>query len=291
MKPGDYPLALWPPAASASAVETDHLIWAFTLLTLLLVVPIFLGITFFAIRYQDGRAVNRGFREDRDRLHKTPPANATQIEAIGRQWMWKFQHPGGQAEINDLHLPIGEPVVINMISQDVIHSLYIPSLRIQMETLPGRYTQLWFQGDRPGTYRILCSEFCGTDHSVMAGLLTLMTPADYGVWLAHANTNGSLAQEGAKLFASYGCSGCHTGSNANAPSLAGLYGSEVKLAEGGAVTADTTYLRKKILNPDSDKIAGYKQIMPAFKGVIPEDEVIRLIEYIKRGPSTEQAQK
>ena len=164
MKPGDYPLALWPPAASASAVETDHLIWAFTLLTLLLVVPIFVGITFFAIRYQDGRAVNRGFREDRDRLlelswmiipfvltliffgwgaqmfivHKTPPANATQIEAIGRQWMWKFQHPGGQAEINDLHLPIGEPVVINMISQDVIHSLYIPSLRIQMETLPGR---------------------------------------------------------------------------------------------------------------------------------------------------------
>ncbi len=317
MKPGDYPLALWPPAASASAVETDHLIWAFTLLTLLLVVPIFVGITFFAIRYQDGRAVNRGFREDRDRLlelswmiipfvltliffgwgaqmfivHKTPPANATQIEAIGRQWMWKFQHPGGQAEINDLHLPIGEPVVINMISQDVIHSLYIPSLRIQMETLPGRYTQLWFQGDRPGTYRILCSEFCGTDHSVMAGLLTLMTPADYGVWLSHANTNGSLAQEGAKLFASYGCGGCHNGANANAPSLVGLYGSEVKLAGGGTVTADTTYLRDKILNPDSDKIAGYKQIMPAFKGVIPEDEVIRLIEYIKGGPSTEQAQK
>ncbi len=163
MKPQDFPLALWPPSASASAVETDHLIWAFTALTLLLVVPIFLGITFFAIRYRDGRQVNRRYREDRDRtfelgwmiipfvltliffawgaqmfiFHKNPPGNATRIEAIGRQWMWKFQHPGGQAEINDLHVPTGEPIVINMISQDVIHSLYIPRCGSRWRPCPG----------------------------------------------------------------------------------------------------------------------------------------------------------
>ncbi len=318
MNPSDYPLAIWPAEASASAGQTDTLIWLFTALTLLLVVPIFIGITFFAIRYRDGRVVNRAYREDRDRsleltwmivpfvltliffawgaqmfmVHKTPPANATRIEAIGRQWMWKFQHPGGQAEINDLHVPIGEPILINMISQDVIHSLYIPALRIQMETLPGRYTQLWFNADRPGTYRIFCSEFCGTDHSAMDGLLTIMTPADYANWLQQSGSSISLAAAGKALFANYGCSGCHgTGSTVRAPSLAGLWGSDVRLTNGSVVKADDSYLRDKILNPDHDLIAGYKQVMPAFKGVIPEDELVRLISYVKTiQPGTRQVQ-
>ena len=261
MKPSDYPLALWPASASASAVQTDHLIWLFTLLTVLLVVPIFIGITFFAVRYREGRVVNRGYTEDRDRIlelgwmiipfvltliffvwgasmfvtHKTPPPNATRIEAIGRQWMWKFQHPGGQSEINDLHVPTGEPILIHMISQDVIHSLFIPALRIQMETLPGRYTQLWFKADRPGTYRLLCSEFCGTDHSVMDGLLTIMTPADYADWLEKQPSSDTLARAGETLYASYGCGGCHDGhGTVAAPSLAGLFGSQVALADPGA---------------------------------------------------------
>jgi len=316
MNPADYPLALWPPSASASAVETDYLILAFTVLTLMLVVPIFIGVTVFAIRYRDGTKVNRSHTDKRDRMlelgwmlipftltliffvwgarmfmdHKNPPANATRVEAIGRQWMWKFQHPGGQAEINNLHVPTGEPILINMISQDVIHSLYIPAMRIQMETLPGRYTQLWFQADRPGTYRIYCSEFCGTDHSVMDGLLTVMTPADYATWLAHAGSDGSLAEAGKRLFSSYGCSGCHLGtSTVRAPSLAGLYGQPVPMEAGGVVTADATYLRDKILNPDHNKIAGYKQVMPVFKGVIPEDDLTRLVAYIKQsGTPAEQ---
>jgi len=316
MNPADYPLALWPPSASASAVETDYLILAFTVLTLMLVVPIFIGVTVFAIRYRDGTKVNRSHTDKRDRMlelgwmlipftltliffvwgarmfmdHKNPPANATRVEAIGRQWMWKFQHPGGQAEINNLHVPTGEPILINMISQDVIHSLYIPAMRIQMETLPGRYTQLWFQADRPGTYRIYCSEFCGTDHSVMDGLLTVMTPADYATWLAHAGSDGSLAEAGKRLFSSYGCSGCHLGtSTVRAPSLAGLYGQPVPMEAGGVVTADATYLRDKILNPDHNKIAGYKQAMPVFKGVIPEDDLTRLVAYIKQsGTPAEQ---
>ena len=316
MSPSAHPLALWPSSASASAAETDHLIWLFTLLTLLLVVPIFMAITFFALRYREGRHVNRRHREDRDRrleiswmlipfvltliffgwgarmfiIHKTPPPNATRIEAIGRQWMWKFQHPGGQAEINDLHVPAGEPIMINMISQDVIHSLYIPALRIQMETLPGRYTQLWFNADRPGIYRILCSEFCGTDHSVMGGLLTVMTPADYAAWLEKAGTAVSLAAAGARLFSAYGCSGCHVNSaTVRAPDLAGLYGSAVPMEAGGTVTADTGYIRDKILNPDHNKIAGYKQVMPVFKGVLGEDDLTKLIAFIKDGARMDQA--
>ena len=307
------PLSLWPLSASASAAETDHLVIAFTALTLVLVVPIFVAITWFAVRYRDGKEVSRDHAASRNEIlelswmlipfaltlvffvwgaqmfigHKNPPADATRIEAIGRQWMWKFQHQGGQAEINDLHVPVGEPIMVNMISQDVIHSLYIPAMRIQMETLPGRYTQLWFQADRPGTYHILCSEFCGTDHSVMGGTLTVMTASDYADWLAHAGSDGSLAEAGKRLFSSYGCSGCHLGeSTVRAPSLAGLYERPVPLEAGGTVIADRSYLRDKILNPDHNKIAGYKQVMPSFKGVIPEDDLTRLVAYLTRGPTS-----
>lgn len=316
MKPSDYPLALWPPSASASAAGVDHLILAFTVLTLLLVVPIFVGITVFAVVYRDGRPANREYRSSHNRelelawmlipfvltlfffvwgarvfdQHRHPPANAIEISAIGRQWMWKFQHPGGQAEINDLHVPVGEPVQITMISQDVIHSLYIPSLRLQMETLPGRYTQLWFKADRPGTYRLYCSEYCGTDHSNMDGLLTIMTPADYEAWLGQSGSDQSLASGGKRLFAAYGCSGCHAGQGTvRAPSLAGLYGSPVPLEAGGTLVADDSYIRDKILNPNDNKIAGYKQVMPSFKGLIPEDDLIKLVAYVKSyGKTVEQ---
>ena len=308
MNPSDYPLALWPPSASVSAGQTDYVILGFTVLTLLLVGPIFVGITWFAIYYRDGRAVNREHRYTRSDAielswmlipyaltlfffvwgavqfdqHKHAPANALEISAIGRQWMWKFQHPGGQAEINDLHVPVGQPVVINEISQDVIHSLYIPAMRIQMETLPDRYTQLWFKADRPGVYRLYCSEFCGTDHSNMDGLLTVMKPADYARWLDRSGSDLALASGGKRLFAAYGCSGCHAAtSTVHAPSLVGLYGRPVPMEAGGTVLADDSYLRDKILYPDHNKIAGYKQVMPSFKGVIQEDDLLRLVAYIQ----------
>lgn len=306
---GDYPLVIWPASASASATEVDHLIFLFTLLTVLLVLPVFVGITFFAIRYRDGAKVVRTRVENNDRMlelgwliipfvltliffvwgarmfdtHKHPPADAIAIDAIGRQWMWKFQHPGGQAEINNLHVPTGDAVVINMISQDVIHGLYIPALRIQMETLPGRYTQLWFKADRPGTYHILCSEFCGTDHSKMAGVLTVMKPADYENWLTLSGSDATLAQAGRRLFSTYGCSGCHEGhGTVRAPSLAGLYNSPVPLEAGGTLIADASYIRDKILYPDNNRIAGYRQVMPSFKGLIPEEDMTRLVAYVKR---------
>lgn len=317
MNPADQSLALWPAAASAGAVNTDYLILAFTALTLVLVVPIFIAVTIFAVRYREGRTANRTYSGARDRMlelgwmlipfvltlfffawgakafiaDKRPPGNAMVVQAIGRQWMWKFQHEGGQAEINDLHVPVGQPILVNMISQDVIHALYIPAMRIQMETLPGRYTQLWFNADRVGAYRILCSEFCGTDHSVMGGMLYVMTEAEYAEWLQHAGAPANLAEAGHALFSSYGCSGCHEGAGTvRAPSLAGLYGKPVPLEAGGTVIADNTYLRDKILNPDHNKIAGYKQVMPSFAGVINEEDMIRLLAYIEQpGPAGQQA--
>ena len=303
-----HALDIWPAAASASAAEADHLILAFTVLTLFLTVPIFIAFTWFAIRYRKGVKADRRHSEARSSAiemtwmigpfiltlfffawgaqlfmrHKTIPAGGLQIDAIGRQWMWKFQHPGGQSEINDLHVPIGENVVMHMISQDVIHAFYLPALRIQMDVLPDRYTDLWFKADRTGSYHLFCSEYCGTDHSVMGGTITVMEPAAYERWLAASGSDISLASAGASLFQSYGCSGCHQGqSTVRAPSLAGLFGKPVPLEDGRTLVADDSYIRDKILNPNDDLIAGYRQVMPSFKGVIAEDDLLRLVAYIK----------
>ena len=235
MKCGVSLSGVWPVWGSAHALSVDQVILAFTLVTLGLTVPIFVAITYFAYRYRDGKAANRTFTEERSvaielswmlipffltlgfffwaaRLYDTsqhPPPGAMVVDAIGKQWMWKFQHPTGQAEINDLHVPVDTDVRINMISQDVIHSLYIPALRIQYETLPNRYTQIWFHADRVGAYHLLCSEFCGTDHSVMGGVLSVLSEADYQRWLAQSGSTGTVAEAGGKLFSAYGCSGCH----------------------------------------------------------------------------------
>ena len=302
------PLEIWPAAASASAVEADHLILAFTLVILFLTVPIFVAITYFAFRYRSGKAANRRHSDARSNLvelswmiipfvltlgfffwgarmfdeHRHVPPGALQVNVIGRQWMWKFQHPGGQSEIDNLHVPLGQPVLLRMISQDVIHALYVPALRIQMDVLPGRYTEMWFKADRAGSFHLFCSEYCGTDHSVMDGQLTIMQPADYQDWLGRSGSGATLAVAGEALFISYGCSGCHgESSTARAPTLRGLAGQPVPLAAGGTVTADDGFIRDMILRPDSNRIAGYGQVMPSFKGVIAEDDLTRLIAYIK----------
>jgi cytochrome c oxidase subunit 2 len=212
MSPLPSPLDLWPGAASARAVEVDWLIWSFTAVLALLTVPIFLFMTYCAAKYRAGRPADRTHQRARSlkielswmlipfavslvffawaaRIYDSeqhPPPNALQISAMGRQWMWKFQHPGGQAEINDLHVPVGEPVEINLFSQDVVHALYIPALRVQMDAIPGRETHLWFKADEPGAYLLYCSEYCGTDHSRMDGTLYLMKPSDYQAWLRSA---------------------------------------------------------------------------------------------------------
>ncbi len=302
------PLDIWPAAASASAVKADHLILAFTVLTLFLTVPIFPGITYFAVKYRQGVKANRQSSEARSSAiemtwmigpfvltlffffwgarmfmdHKTLPEGALQVEVIGRQWMWKYQHPGGQSEINDLHVPVGQNVALHMISQDVIHAFYIPALRIQMDVLPDRYTDLWFKADKPGVYHLFCSEYCGTDHSVMGGSISIMQPSDYQAWLARSGSEGTLAAAGETLFSSYGCAGCHQGqSTVRAPSLVGLFGRPVPLEDGTTIVADDSYIRDKILNPNDHLIAGYRQVMPSFKDVIAEDDLLRLVAYIK----------
>jgi cytochrome c oxidase subunit 2 len=212
----------------------------------------------------------------------TPPANAMNIYVVGKQWMWKAEHPGGQHEINSLHVPTGRAVQLTLISQDVFHSFSIPAFRVKREAIPGRYTTVWFEPTVPGTYHLFCTQYCGTNHSQMIGDIVVMTPEGYKQWLAESTSGMSLAQNGERLFASLSCAACHNARpDARGPSLANVYGAKLPLSSGGTVTADEAYLRESILNPSQHVTQGYVPIMPTYQGQISEEGVIALVEYIK----------
>ena len=304
----NLPFPLWPGAASQHARQVDWLIGAFGTLVWLLALPVFVVSLYFMLRYRRGRPANRqrppkgsilietswavipfvlvmGFYVWSTSLYfrlERPPPDALTINVVAKQWMWKAQHPSGAAEIDSLHVPVNTPVRLVMTSQDVIHSLYLPALRIKQDVVPGRYTQEWFTADRTGTYPLRCAEFCGTDHSAMTGELVIMQPEDYARWQRQASVAGTLAAQGAGLFRQYGCSGCHAaGSSVHAPRLEGVYGSPVPLADGRIVQADDQYIHDSIVQPSRDVAAGYAPIMPTFGNVLSEEQVSQLVAYVK----------
>ena len=222
----------------------------------------------------------------------TPPANAMNIYVVGKQWMWKAEHPGGQHEINSLHVPTGQPVQLTLISQDVFHSFSIPAFRVKREAIPGRYTTVWFEATTPGTYHLFCTQYCGTNHSQMIGDVVVLTPEGYKQWLAESTSGASMAQNGERLFASLSCAACHNARpDARGPSLANVFGSKLALQSGGSVLADEAYLREAILNPSQHVTQGYQPIMPTYQGQISEEGVIALVEYIKNLDSDYRVQQ
>jgi len=210
------------------------------------------------------------------------PADADEIHVVGRQWMWDIRQPNGRREFDELHVPVGRPVRLLMSSEDVIHSFYVPAFRLKQDVVPGKVVSLWFQATRPGAYHLFCAEYCGTKHSAMGGRVVAMAPEDYAAWLAAGNTGGDLAARGRRLFTQYGCAGCHTpGATVHAPPLEGLYGRMVVVENGQFVRADERYLHDSILLPHQHVAAGYPDIMPSFKGVMSEGELLEIVSYLK----------
>ncbi len=252
----DDQLAQW--AGTVSWME-----WTWTIVPMLIFIGIFLWgvkLYFAAVR---------------------PPTAAIEINVVAKQWMWKFQHPEGQREIDELHIPVGRPVKLKLISQDVIHSFFVPDFRLHRDVLPGRYLYAWFEATTPGRYHLFCSQYCGTDHSGMVGYVYVMEPADYQRWLMGGG-EGSLASQGQKLFRQLACNTCHTGdASARGPVLDGLYGQTVQLQDGTTVVADDAYIRESILNPRAKVVAGFQPIMPTFQSQVDEEQVLELIEYLK----------
>jgi cytochrome c oxidase subunit 2 len=211
-----------------------------------------------------------------------PPDETLQIWAVGKRWMWKFQHIDGQREINELHVPLGRPVKIMVTSEDVIHDLYFPSFRVKIDAIPGRYSTVWFNATKPGEYHLFCAEYCGTKHSGMIGRVIVMQPTAYQAWLSGGTGEMSLAAHGQKLFQDHACHTCHIADGSGrGPALEGLFGSQVQLADGSTVVADEGYIRESILNPQAKLVAGYQPLMPTFQALVTEEGIMSLIEYIK----------
>jgi len=211
-----------------------------------------------------------------------PPRGAMEVYAVGKQWMWKFEHETGQREINALHIPVGRDVKMIMSSQDVIHSFYVPAFRIKQDVLPGRYTTTWFRPTKVGTYHLFCAEYCGTEHSGMIGEVVVMEATAYQAWLANGGTTASMSANGKELFSQLGCATCHRfDTQGRGPNLVGIFGKPVQLNDGRTVMADENYIRESILNPQAKIVAGFQPIMPTFQGQVTEESLGALVSYVK----------
>jgi cytochrome c oxidase subunit 2 len=309
-------IPLFPESASTFAPEVDALFAVLVAFSAGLGTLLVVLILYYAIRYRRGSPAPRVGRRARNLWleaawtsatlvvafglfawgahlyaeRETPPANALHIVAIGKQWMWKFQHPDGQREINILHVPVGRPVLVELASQDVIHSLYIPAFRVKQDAVPGMTTNVWFEATRTGSFHLFCAEFCGTEHSAMQGRLVALSPEDYARWLDEQPPSDSPVAAGGMLYRALGCSGCHEpGGTIRAPDLHGVYGRPVALASATTVFADTRYIRDSILMPRKEIAAGYAPVMPSFDGLLDEDELMQLVAYIRSLSDAEAA--
>ncbi len=300
--------AFFPESASNMAPPVDHIYFALLVLCGGVAFLVFVIIIFFCIRYRRGTRVDRTPPKIGSRPFELtwtvvpllifvgvffwaakvffamsrPPADATEIYVVGKQWMWKIQHPDGRREINELHLPVGKSVKLVMTSQDVIHDFFIPAFRTKQDVVPGRYTTEWFKPTKPGRYHLFCSQYCGMDHARMIGWIYVMEPAEYANWLAGQPAPDSLVDAGERAFRTRGCSGCHAVNVAiRAPLLDGIYGKRVPLSDSTFVTADDQYLRDSILLPNKQIAAGYQPVMPTYQGQISEEELTAILAYLK----------
>jgi cytochrome c oxidase subunit 2 len=299
---------LFPVQASTLAPEVDHLLYFLLAVTVFFTLLIFGAIFYLAIRYR------RRSEDELPQVQHTgytleilwsvipfgltmvmftwgasiffnaskPPNNAIQVYAVGKQWMWKLEHREGQREINELHIPVNTPVRLTMASEDVIHSFFVPAFRTKQDVVPGRYSTTWFTPTKVGKYHLFCAEYCGTNHSGMTGWVYVMEPKDYQNWLSGGASEGSMAENGKKLFEQLACNNCHKEDNSGrGPSLVGLFGKQVQLAGGGTAKADETYFRESILQPQAKVVSGFEPVMPTFQGLVTEEQLVQLVEYVK----------
>jgi cytochrome c oxidase subunit 2 len=308
----DRPFRLLPEQASTFASKTDTLFYFLCAISIVVSAGIIATLFYFSLRY--GRKGNERVpikgqvidHHDTKRLElvwsaiplaiflaifwwgakiyadvSTPPDDALSVYVVGKRWMWKTQHLGGQREINELHVPVGRPVKLIMTSEDVIHSFFVPDFRVKTDVLPGRYTTMWFEPTKVGEFHLFCAEYCGTKHSQMVGRIVVMENAAFQAWLG-GGAGGTLAQVGEKRFNDMGCPTCHRDDGkGRGPILRGLFGKQVKLANGETVVADESYIRESIVEPGSKVVAGYQPVMPTYVSQLGEEGVVDLIAYIK----------
>ena len=271
------------------AQHTEYVVPSLKAEFLFVSVPLVFFLAWFAIGFRDFV------------WYTTPPKDAMDVYVMGKQWMWKFSYPDGPNGVNVLHVPANRPVRLLMTSRDVIHSFFVPSFRIKMDVLPGRYTQTWFEATKPGTYQILCTEYCGLSHSKMLGEVVVLPADEFEAWKREqqrgnlANRQDALADtslvppvarmvdQGQKLVGTEGCLKCHTvdGTPHIGPTFRGMYLRQEKLAEGQSITVDEAYITQSMMDPGAHIVAGYPNVMPTYQGKLHGAETAAIVEYIK----------
>jgi len=215
------------------------------------------------------------------------PKDAIEIKTTGQKWFWTFDYPNGSNTVNELVVPVNQPVKLLLSSTDVIHSFFVPEFRVKMDALPNRYTVAWFEATQSGEYNIFCTEYCGKGHSEMLGKVRVLPEILYEKWLSESAVDipegMSLEEAGAKLYASKACNTCHSldGNTGVAPSFKGIFGNTERFMDGSNVTVDENYLRKSILNPQAQIVLGFQPVMPTYQNVLSDRQIDALIAYIK----------
>ncbi len=298
-----------PEAASTIAPEVDALFYFVYWTSTVIFIGVVAAIVYFAFRYRrkDAAFVPPRVKENHlvetisiviptilvlivftwgfkvfVKLYAAPP-DSYEITVRAKQWYWEFEYDNGVVVANEVHVPIGRPIKLNMSAEDVIHSLFIPDFRVKHDVLPNRYTSLWFQVDQSGEFTIYCTEYCGTSHSAMLGTLVAEPEAEFQRWLANQNADRPPEELGEELYSQYTCNACHTtdGAPGVGPSFLGLFGSTRELVDGSSVTADENYLRESILDPSAKVTEGFNPNMPSSYTSLTAKQLDGLIAYIK----------
>ncbi len=219
---------------------------------------------------------------------RTVPPDAMLVKVTARMWSWHFEYENG-AKSGVLKLPAGKPVKLSITSADVVHGLFIPAFRVKEDCVPNMETYLWFQPDEPGTYDLFCSEYCGTGHSGMITTVEVLPEQEFGAWYQTAAAlpvAGAKRPDGAKLFQEKGCFACHStdGTPKVGPTLKGIFGHKTTVLTAGKerqVIVDDAYLKTSLLDPQADLVKGFPPVMPPQKGLLTDEEVGALVDYLK----------
>lgn len=307
-------LPLFPESASENALRYDLLFWTISALTIVFTLLVSGLVVYFVSKYRRGSNADRSNPIDHHtglellwsgiplllamgifvwsannyvNHQRRMPKDALEVFVIGKRWMWHLQHMNGIRENNELHIPVGTPIKMTMISQDVIHAMYLPEFRAQFHVVPGRYTELHFTPTKVGRFKMLCAMHCGTKHSEMVGFVNVMEKAEFARWLENGGNKNmpvavDMAERGAQVWKTKNCGNCHAEQDSvRGPSLVGLLGSERPLADGTSVLADRDYVRDSILNPWRQITKGYQAEMPAYAGNLTEPDILALTAYIE----------
>jgi cytochrome c oxidase subunit 2 len=244
------------------------------------VIPILLSLLMFYYGWQGWKPMSK------------PPKNAMNVTTTARMWSFSFSYENGK-ESPELVVPVNTPVKINLVSVDVLHSMFIPAYRIKSDIVPGRQKFMWFIPEKEGDYDLYCAEYCGLRHSYMKSMVKVLSKEKFTAWYGDTSTIAKVAEgsvpggEGLAIMKTQGCLACHSsdGSKIVGPSYLGLFGKQQIVERNGTevtVTADEEYIKKSIYDPNADIVKGFpKGLMQSYQGKISDEDIAKIIEYLK----------